>query len=187
MTPPADIIIIRGAPGVGKSEVAGHLAKEFPTGAKVEVDALRKMVISVDWTNQQEHKDLLQVAARVTCDFLGLGFRPVIVVDTFSGDKVGAFLTTLRKLSPDVNIALFGLYADEAVLNSRLSGRPKGRFKDFVIAKKLNADLLQIRDTQETHIDTSRLTSAMVAAMIASKVRGRTAATFDPGATSVAP
>ena len=173
MTPPADIIVVRGAPGVGKSEVASHLAMQFPAGAKVEVDNLRKMVIPVNWKNQQEHKDLLQVAARLTSDFLGLGFRPVIVVDTFSGDKVVAFLKTLGELRPGVGVEVFGLYADEEVLRARLAGRPADGFRDFDIARKLNADLLQISDKQETQIDTSRLTSAMVAAKISYKLMGR--------------
>jgi predicted kinase len=172
MTPPVDIIVVRGAPGVGKSEVAGHLAMQFPAGAKVEVDALRKMVISVNWTNQKEHIDLLQVAARVAGDFLGIGFRPVIVVDTLSGDKVFGFLKTLQEFRPGAAVALFGLYADEGVLRSRLAGRPDGLFKNFKIARKLNADLLEIGDKHEKRIDTSRLTSAEVAAIIANQVKG---------------
>ena len=61
--PTPDVIILRGAPGAGKSALSKELAKRFPKGVRLEVDTLRSMVISVDWTNQQEHKDLLQVAA----------------------------------------------------------------------------------------------------------------------------
>jgi len=171
MTRPVDVIVLRGAPGVGKSEAASLLALQFPAGAKVEVDVLRKMVVSADWTNQQEHKDLLQIAARVTSDFLELGFRPVIVVDTFSGDKVGGFLEKLRELRPGVGVGLFGLYADDEVLKSRMAGRPEGQFRKFDIARKLNADLLRISDDQETKIDTSKLTPATIAELIAHKVK----------------
>jgi predicted kinase len=97
-----DVIILRGAPGVGKSTLAKELAQHFPKGVRIEVDTLRGMVISVDWTNQQEHKDLLQVAAQLTRQFLGLGFKPVLVVDTFSGDKVKDFLDTVN--NPDIGL-----------------------------------------------------------------------------------
>jgi len=164
-----DVIIVRGAPGVGKSEAGSHVSMHFPAGAKVEVDVLRKMVISVDWTKQQEHVDLLQIAAGVTADFLELGFRPVIVVDTFSGDKVTGFLKKLREMRPGVGVELFGLYAAEEVLKSRMASRPQGQFRKFDIARKLNADLQRITDAQETRIDTSNLGPMEVAEIIVAK------------------
>jgi len=87
MSQAPDVIIIRGAPGVGKSELGKALARHFSLGAKVEVDALRKMVNGVKWTDQAEHIKLLGLAAGTVAEFARLGFRPVIVVDTFSGDK----------------------------------------------------------------------------------------------------
>lgn len=69
-----DVIIIRGAPGSGKSTLAKLLATHFPNGARVEVDSLRGMVISVDWTNQTEHKNILSLAINVVRDFHALGY-----------------------------------------------------------------------------------------------------------------
>lgn len=155
---PAGVIIIRGAPGVGKSEAARGLARHFPGGTRIEVDNLRSMINSVRWTDQQEHKNLLQVAARLTGDLLALGFIPAIVVDSFSGDKVDAYLDTLRQLNPAVGVWLFGLYATEAALQSRLEGRRDDQFKDFAIARKINADLSRFRHLDEVQIDTSILT-----------------------------
>lgn len=151
----ADVVIIRGAPGAGKSQAAKSLTSFFPRGVKVEVDILRKMVISVDWKNQQEHINLLQVAARLTHDFIDLGFSPIIVVDTFSGDKFDRFIDTLRQMDGSLEIKMFGLYVSDEVLRTRLEARSLDEFKDFVICKKLNEDVLKIKHPSEYQIDTT--------------------------------
>jgi predicted kinase len=149
----ADIVIIRGAPGAGKSQAAKCLASFFPDGARVEVDVLRKMVISVNWQDQQEHIELLDVAAGLAHDFVGLGFRPVIVVDTFSGDKVNRFLETLHRLDASLAIRIFAMHVSEGVLRQRLVERPSDEFKDFGISRMLNANVLKFRHPTERQVD----------------------------------
>jgi predicted kinase len=158
MVAASDVIVIRGAPGVGKSQAAKCLASFFPEGVKIEVDILRKFVISVDWKNQQEHKNLLLVAARLAHEFRTLGFAPVIVVDTFSGDKVNGFLQALRDMGGDLKIRQFALYVSEDILKERLERRSGDEFKDFAISQKLNADVLKTLTDGACRIDTSRLT-----------------------------
>lgn len=153
-----DIIVIRGAPGAGKSQAAKCMESFFPKGVKIEVDVLRKFVISVDWTNQQEHKSLLLIAAGLAHEFRSLGFAPVIVVDTFSGDKVNGFLAALQNLGGDLKIGQFALYASEDVLKERLDKRSGDEFRAFAISQKLNADVLKSPTDGAWRIDTSQLT-----------------------------
>lgn len=155
MKPPPDVIIIRGAPGVGKTSLSKELASHFPRGVRLEVDALRGMVISVDWTNQQQHKDMLTLAAHVTKQFLRLGLKPVIVVDTFSGDKVAPFIESLKQHQEPPSIQVFALHASPEDLAQRLHARPEGHFKDAVVSKKLNADVLKIIRPEDALLDTS--------------------------------
>lgn len=161
-----DIIIIRGSPASGKSQTAKSLTNFFPKGVRLEVDTLRQMVISVDWKNQEEHINLLQVSTGLVHDFIKLGFRPVIVVDTFSGDKINKYLDTLNQLDKDLSIKLFGLFTTEDELKRRLVLRSNEEFKDYEICKKLNEDVVKIKHDTEFQIDTTGLLPKQTAEII---------------------
>ena len=158
-----DIIIIRGCPASGKSQTAKSLSHYFPKGIRLEVDTLRHMVISVDWKDQQEHINLLQISTGLVHDFLRLGFNPVIVVDTFSGDKINKYLDTLNQLDKEFLIKIFGLFTTDAELKRRLDLRKDEEFKDFPICKKLNEDVLKWKHHSEYQIDTTRLSPTQTA------------------------
>lgn len=167
-----DIIVLKGAPASGKSQTAKGLTRFFPREVKIEVDKLRQMVISVDWTNQAEHINLLEMSARLAYDFLKLNLKPVIVVDTFSGDKIKNFLASLKQLDASLRIRIFSLYLAEDVLKKRLDSRLPGEFKDFTISKALNDDVLKFKVEGEHQIDTSSLLPAQTAEMIYREVSG---------------
>ncbi len=152
-----DIIIIRGAPGSGKSQAAKSLSKFFPTGVRFEVDTIRNMVISVDWKNQQEHIDMLQASTKLVFEFLKFGFSPVIVIDTFSGDKINRYLETLYQHDEKLSVKIIGLYTSDEELKRRLDLRTSAEFKDFPICKRLNDDILKWKPDSEYQIDTTGL------------------------------
>lgn len=161
-----DIIILRGAPASGKSQTAKSLSRSFPKGVRLEVDTLRQMVISVDWKNQEEHINMLQVSTGLVHDFLKLGFSPIIVVDTFSGDKINKYLDTLYQLDKDLSIKIFGLFTTDDELRKRLELRSNEEFRDFGICKRLNDDLIKIKYDTEFQIDTTGLLPKQTAEII---------------------
>ena len=161
-----DIIILRGTPGSGKSETAKSLSKYFPKGVRIEVDTIRNMVISVDWKNQQEHIDMLQVSTKLVFEFLHLGFSPVIVIDTFSGDKINRYLETLNQHDENLSVKIFGLYTTDEELKRRLDLRTSPEFKDFPICKRLNDDVQKIKYETEFQIDTTGLLPKQTAEII---------------------
>jgi hypothetical protein len=166
-----DIIIIRGCPASGKSQTAKKLSQSFPKGVKLEIDSLRQMVISVDWTNQQEHINMLQVSTGLVLDFLKFGFSPVIVVDTFSGDKINKYLNTLYQLNNNLSINIFGLFITDDELRKRLEFRKNGEFQDFGICKQLNDDVIKFKYDTEFQIDTTGLSATQTASIILNRCK----------------
>jgi len=152
-----DIIIIKGAPGSGKSLSAKALSNFFPSGVRMEIDNLRSMVISVDWTNQAEHISILNLSTRLVIDFLRLKYQPVIVVDTFSGNKIDGYLETLFKTDKNLSVKIFGLISSDEELEKRIATRKDGEFKDIEVCKKLNHDVLKHKQPDEVLIDTTGL------------------------------
>lgn len=150
-----DVIIIRGAPGAGKSSTAKSLTRYFPGGVRMEIDNIRSMIISVNWTNQEEHVNILNASTKLVYDFFKLGFKPIIVVDTFSGNKVEKFNDLLLQLDNNLSIKIFGLYVTEKELERRINARTQEDFKDYNICKKLNVDVLKFKYENEFQIDTT--------------------------------
>ena len=87
----------------------------------------------------------------------------MIIVDTFSGDKVIGFLEALRQMGGDLAVRMFTLHVSENVLKERLEKRSGDEFKDFMISKKLNVDVLKTEANGEFRIDTSQLTPQQTA------------------------
>ncbi len=167
-----DIVIIRGCPASGKSQTAKRLSQSFPKGVRLEVDTLRQMVIAVDWTNQQEHINMLQVSVGLVNNFLKLNFRPVIVVDTFSGDKIDKYLDTLYELNKELSIIIFGLFTTDDELKKRLESRKIEEFRDFKICKQLNDDVLKFKCDKEFQIDTTGLSATETAEIMYKEIIG---------------
>jgi energy-coupling factor transporter ATP-binding protein EcfA2 len=158
-----DIVIIKGAPGSGKSEAAKCLSellkRIFKTEKciKIEIDTLRSMVIPVEWKNQEEHIKLISISADLIYSFFKFGFKPIIVVDTFSGDKIQNFINLLYNTDADFSIKIFSLYLSSFELKRRLENRPADKFRNFEISKKINDDTLKFHDDGEILIDTTYL------------------------------
>lgn len=161
-----DIIIIRGAPGSGKSQTAKCLSKYFPEGVRLEIDNLRSMVISVDWTNQTEHISILNLSTRLVFDFLELGFNPIIVVDTFSGDKMFKYLEQLHQKDENLCIRIFGLIISNDELKRRIELRKNGEFKDLTISLIINESVKRSKYEGEMQIDTTLSSPTLTASII---------------------
>jgi adenylate kinase family enzyme len=162
----ADVIIIQGAPGVGKSTTGKKLATYFPQGTRLEADTLRSMVITPDWKKQSEHIKLLEVVAKLTLEFLGLNFSPVIVIDTFSGNKAEKFREDLRQLNPKIRIVSFGLFCSEETLRKRVDFRSDEEFKDIEVCLKLNRVVIRQKNTETIYVDSTLLSPEETAQQI---------------------
>jgi len=161
-----DIITIKGAPGTGKSQTAKCLASYFPRGVRMEIDTLRSMIISVAWTDQEEHIRMLSISAGLVYAFCESGYKPVIVVDTFSGNKLDRYLEELRSLDQALTVRSFALVTEEEELRRRLDSRPMDEFKDLEISLKLNDQVVRHRHPSEELLDTTNSAAADTAEMV---------------------
>jgi adenylate kinase len=83
-----DIIIIRGAPGVGKTTLARKFKKYYPDGVTIEVDYVRGMINGAKWVDRTEHRRGLTATWAICSTYLGYGYKPIIVVDTFTSSRM---------------------------------------------------------------------------------------------------
>lgn len=146
------LIIIRGAPGAGKSSLGRRLKKVFSTGVLIEIDNVRGMMNNVDWNDEQQHFIALEAAAATVNSFIGSKLMPVIVVDMFMPDKLEFFL---RKVAA-TNYKIVSLLVNERVLEKRLTERKEG-FKDIPKGNALNKMIIDHPAGNEIQIETSAI------------------------------
>jgi adenylate kinase family enzyme len=157
------LIIIRGAPGAGKSSLGRNLKKKFPSAALLELDNFRGMM-NVDWTDEQQHRIALKAAALAAKTFCEQGITPVIVVDMFLPEHLNYFLGE----ASEINYRIISLLADEITFKKRLEERKEG-FKESDKAIAIDKNIRQNSVKNETIIDTSRKTKQEISRMISAK------------------
>ncbi len=154
MSRPLDVLVLRGAPGVGKSTMGRELRRALDQGAIVEVDDVRAMLAQVDWTSRVHHDVALDVALAAVVRFVAIGWRPAVLIDTFSRSRLTAVQTQLD--SVELHHATISLWVDPALLSTRLEARTTG-FKDWEPSRVLNEEVRINRYPKERLVDATRL------------------------------
>ena len=154
-----DVIIIKGAPGSGKSETAEILSAHFKKSIKIEADIVRSMIVSVDWMDLRDHVNTLNIAADMTLKFLQYDYKPVIIIDTFSCGKIKGFTDILYKSCINLSVKIFSLHVKDDELKKRLKSRKDDKFKDFLLSKEVNDDIIKLKTEDEIIIDTTGKTA----------------------------
>src|SRR4051812_13158168 len=87
----ADIILVRGAPGVGKSTLSARLKALFSFGATIEVGPFLKMIHAFEDGNSQQYSDSLDLICRLALLYLERGYHPVFIVGPLKSPRVQNF------------------------------------------------------------------------------------------------
>lgn len=156
-----DILLVRGAPGVGKSTAVARLRKQITAGAVIEIDVLRGMIVGVEWRNRDHHMLALDHARLVADSFLARGTRPIVIVDTLGRARIESFLPTLGH-----RYRIASLYADPDVLRQRVAQRPSGQFRDIDACLVINAEMRHEPYESERIIDTTEMSPDEVSAVL---------------------
>ncbi|MEQ1735938.1 MAG: AAA family ATPase [Rhodoglobus sp.] len=154
MNPGLDVLVLRGAPGVGKSTLGRGLRRALARGAVVEVDDLRAMITQVDWSNRAHHDLALEVAQVALARFVALDARPAVLVDTFSRGRLTAVQTRLDDAG--LRHHTVSIWVEPTVLAARLEARTAG-FKDWEPSRILNEEVRANRYPHEQLVDATAL------------------------------
>lgn len=148
-----DVLIVRGAPGVGKSSVGALLAKHYKGGVTIEIDEVRRMINAVTWSGVKEHLDAISASAGLLTSYLKSNYRPIIIIDTLSH---GTIKFILRELPSKSQYKIFSLFAQEEIIKERIAKRNSG-FMDLTISLKTNTAIINEQLQNNYAIDTSNL------------------------------
>jgi predicted kinase len=149
-----DLVLIRGAPGVGKSTLSENLKKHFPDGASVEVDYIRGMINRVEWIHAQQDIHGVEAAWAACRAYLANGYNPVMLFDTFGIPKYKKIVSLIHASRPALSYLTIALYCTDGELISRITQRKNG-FSDRKKSLLLNEEVRNHRHRNETFIDTT--------------------------------
>jgi len=149
-----DVVLIRGAPGAGKSTLGRRLRAALTAAAVVEVDDLRTMLSQVDWANRRHHDQALAGMFALARGLLGAGVRPVVVIDTLSRSRMLHVHTWLE--GEGYRHHTVSLWVEPSQLRARLEQRESG-FREWEPSAVLNDEVLATRWPQETLLDAGAL------------------------------
>jgi len=148
-----EILIIRGAPGVGKSSVGKLLTQHLKNGVTIEIDEVRRMINSVSWTNTKEHLNAIEATSALVISYLKLQYNPIIVIDTLSQ---GTIKIITDKIPQKTTCKIISLIATEEKIKERIAKRNEG-FMDYETSFKVNSSLINEYLENNFIIDTSDL------------------------------
>lgn len=158
------MLLIRGAPGSGKSTLAAALRESLYSGATIEVDQLRGLVIRCDWGDRRTHAAAVGMACSGARELVRAGARPVVIVDTFAG-----LLPTATAKLAGLRWSALSLWIEPAELGRRLEARTRG-YKDIAGALEVNASLRRVA------IDATGLEIGELVEVALTRVHGMTTA-----------
>lgn len=113
-SPRSSALLLRGAPGVGKSTVAGLLMDRGVASRVIEVDAIRGPRSDVNWSDREQHDAALVIAAGLAVKTSRESPSVVVVVDTFGRDTAITF--ACRRRQGACHPIIVGMCAQEQVL-----------------------------------------------------------------------
>jgi hypothetical protein len=154
MTRTLDVLVIRGAPGAGKSTLGRGLRRALTCGAVLEVDDFRGMLCQVDWSFRGDHDVALDAALAAIPAYLAHGRRPVVLIDTFSRSRLTSVHARLTKA--DLHHQTLSMWVEPTVLAERLAARTSG-FKEWEPSRILNEEVRTNRYPAECFVDATAL------------------------------
>ncbi len=135
--PSTDVIVLSGAPGVGKTSLA-LAVRDLYGAVHLDLPRIRSFHLPCDWSgaNAVEEAMAVRVLMSMAWVYLRHGRVPMVLDDLRDEDAVRA----AHELASSARVRLISLVADDDLLAARLTARCAG-FRDFGEALARNAAL----------------------------------------------
>jgi predicted kinase len=141
------VVVLRGAPGVGKSTLAERLHRDGTFQAVIEVDAIRPMLMPDPWTDRAVHRRALMSAVDLAASFARSGVQVIALVDALDCRLLEELVVVLG--ASGLAFRLVALHVPPDVLRARIERRPK-------LGGSLELSLLLNDDAARGHHDGER-------------------------------
>jgi predicted kinase len=152
----AKLVIINGAPGVGKSTVANPVFPELPNSAFLDGDDVWR--INPFEVTERTKAIVIKNIPFVLRNYLEAGYDYVLLAWVMHRQEIiDSVVADLSDLRPEVHV--FTLVAEEGALIDRWRLRAGGGAPSDVVADRLR----QSRQLDTTQIDTTHLTAEQTA------------------------
>lgn len=164
------LILIGGAPGIGKSSLARHLRRALAKGVTLETDELWGCINDVDWHNQEQHLIALQQTFFLAESYLNLGFQPITVVDVFTTRTLDRTFELLEKHKILKPYKIISLFMDDNRLKDRVLNRGNG-WKDIESCYYCNREIQTQRYDNQSLINIEGLDKETLAKKVLSIIK----------------
>jgi hypothetical protein len=153
------IFFLQGAPGVGKSAVVQGLRDALPRAFFIEVDIIRSFVGKPNWEAHDADYDMaLEIIAKMVEQLSGKDiYTHIFIIDCIS--PIGVKKLANFWLTP-LNFKQVVLWAQNEVIEKRLTGRDNHVFSNLAIAQKMNNWLGEYKSSPDKNLlflDTTKL------------------------------
>ncbi len=149
-----DIIVVRGAPGVGKTTLGELLKMSDTFKAVIDIDEVRHMLNSEKfiYAINTDYFNSILAASNLIDLLVDTGLKPIVVIDVFSKLILDFFLKNLTAKK----IAIVTLISTDEELANRMTNRING-YINLEVAAKVNLHIKQTHYESDTTIDTTFL------------------------------
>ena len=160
-----EILIIRGASGVGKTSLMKTMKGLLDGSFCIDIDDIRSMLSDMDW--DQGYTDYLNsqlITAAMLKEMDRLGYKRAVVADTFPNTALRSFLGCCP-----FRCRIVSIYCDDAVLSDRLlqRGRDVIRMKHIMSMNESirmhDLDDIPIAAEDKLYIDNTHKTAEQIA------------------------
>lgn len=149
-----DLIIVRGAPGIGKTTLGELLKNDDFFCAVIDIDEVRGMFLGEKFIchENEEYYKALELTILMVRNLRTQFVKPILITDVLAEELLEYFIIKVKNLS----YLIINLFASNEILMQRIENR-SGGYKEIDVSLKINTKITQDTKYKFINLDTSFL------------------------------